>query len=68
MARYSEKFRNSIILKMMPPHNQSVADLAKETGLSKAALYKWKREAREKGLVVPGGQPNAERWSTQDKF
>jgi len=45
-----------------------VADIAKETGLSEATLYKWQRQARERGLVVPGGETNTERWSTQDKF
>ena len=68
MARYREEFKNSIVSKMMPPQNQSVADIAKETGLSEATLYKWQRQAREKGLVVPGGEVNSDRWSTQDKF
>lgn len=68
MARYNEEFKHSIISKMMPPQNQSVADISKETGLSEATLYKWQRQAREKGFAVPGGQQNAERWSTQDKF
>ena len=36
----------------MLPQNQSVADIAKETGLSKATLYTWRRKAREKGLVL----------------
>ena len=64
MARYSEEFKHSIITKMMPPQNQSVADIAKETGLSEQTLYKWRRQAREKGLAVPGGETNSERWST----
>ena len=68
MARYSEEFKYSIVSKMMPPQNQSVDDIAKETGLSEATLYKWQRQAREKGLVVPGGEVNSDRWSTQDKF
>ena len=68
MARYSEEFKHSIISKMMPPQNKSVDDIAKETGLSKATLYTWRRKAREKGLIVPGGETNSERWSTQDKF
>ena len=54
MARYSEEFKYSIVSKMMPPQNQSVADIARETGLSEATLYKWQRQAREKGLVVSG--------------
>ena len=68
MARFSEEFKNSIVSKMMPPQNQSVDDIAKETGLSKAPLYTWRRKAREKGLIDTGGETNSERWSTQDKF
>ncbi len=62
MARYSEEFKHSIISKMMPPQNQSVDDIAKETGLSKATLYTWRRMAGEKGLIVPGGETNSDRW------
>ena len=68
MARYSEEFKYSIMLKMMPPHNQSINDIARETGLSEATLYQWRKQARAKGLAVPSGEIETERWSTQDKF
>lgn len=68
MARYSEEFKYSIIRRMMPPQNESVNAIARETGLSEATLHQWKKKARAKGIAVPGGQPEAERWSTQDKF
>jgi transposase-like protein len=53
---------------MMPPENESVHAIARETGLSEATLHQWKKKARAKGLVVPSGETAAERWSTQDKF
>jgi transposase-like protein len=65
MPRYSEEFKHSIMLKMMPPQNHQIA---RETGLSEATLHKWRKQARKKGLVVPGGEQDVERWSTQDKF
>jgi len=68
MARYSEEFKYSILMKLMPPQNQSVTQVARETGLSEATLYKWKKQAKAKGMPVPSGEPEAERWSTQDKF
>jgi transposase-like protein len=68
MARYSEEFKYSIMMKMMPPQNQSVSQVARETGLSEATLHLWRKQARTKGLAVPGGEQEAERWSTQDKF
>lgn len=66
MAKYSEEFKYSIMTKMMPPQNQSVSAISRETGLSEATLHKWRREARAKGIAVPSGELNAERWSTQD--
>ena len=68
MARYSEEFKYSIMTKMMPPQNQSVSEIARETGLSEGTLHKWRKQARAKGLAVPGGEQEVERWSTQDKF
>lgn len=68
MVKYSEEFKYTIMMKMMPPQNQSVSEIARETGLSEGTLHKWRKQARAKGLAVPGGEPEVERWSTQDKF
>lgn len=68
MARYSDEFKHSIMMKMMPPHNQATSQLSRETGLSEATLYLWRKQARTKGLAVPGAEQEVERWSTQDKF
>lgn len=68
MAKYSEEFKYSIMMKMMPPHNQSVSLIARENGLSEATLHQWRKQARVKGMAVPGGEQEVERWSTQDKF
>jgi transposase len=68
MPRYSNEFKYSVIAKMMPPHNQSVSDVARETGLSEGTLFKWKKQAKAKGIPVPGSESQPERWSPQDKF
>ena len=68
MPRYSEEFKYTIMMKMMPPQNQSVSAIARETGLSEATLHTWRKQARSKGLPAPGGEQNVERWGTQDKF
>lgn len=52
----------------MPPKNESVNAIARETGLTEATLYNWKNNAKSKGMAVPGGETDSERWSTQDKF
>lgn len=68
MAYYSEEFKSSIIQRMMPPQNESVTSIAKETGVSENTLYQWKRKARANGFAVPAGEEESEKWSTQDKF
>ena len=68
MAKYSEEFKYSIMARMMPPQNQSVSEIARETGLSEGTLHQWRKQARAKGLAVPGGEQEVEHWSTQDKF
>lgn len=68
MARYSEEFKNAIIKRMIPPNNESVASIARETGLAENTLYQWKRKARANGFAVPGGEESSEKWTTHDKF
>jgi transposase len=49
--RYSEEFKLSIVAKLLPPHNMSVPDLVKETGIPKDTLYSWRIQYRKaKGL------------------
>jgi transposase len=65
---YSKELKNSIIVKMLPPHNQSIAQIHKETGIPEGTLKKWRTETRQKGFAAPAGEQQSERWSTQDKF
>lgn len=53
---------------MMPPHNRTVADVAKEEGISTATLYNWRRDAREQGRLLPRDSSEPEGWSARDKF
>ena len=68
MARYPEEMKQAIIQKMMPPNNVPVARLMKETGITDATLYTWRKQARNKGAPVPGNGKNPQQWSAQDKF
>ena len=68
MAKYSEEFKLSIIKQMLPPENKKVIQISKETGIAEQTLYKWKRNAKAKGIVITDEDVKAENWSTQDKF
>jgi len=67
-TRYSEERKAAVIKRMMPPENTPVPVLVEETGISDVTLYHWRKQAREKGLVVPGDGRNPENWSPEDKF
>ena len=66
--RYSPERKESVLRKMMPPHNRSIKQLAQEEGISEATLFNWRKQAREKGLLLPDGDSGPEGWSARDKF
>jgi transposase len=67
-VRYSQKQKEAIIKRMMPPNNESVSYISKEEGISDVTLYKWRKEARTAGVAIPGNGQSSEKWSSQDKF
>jgi transposase-like protein len=68
MAKYSEDFKLELIQRMMAPNSEAVVNLSNETGIPEQTLYKWKRQAKAKGIPLPGKAIKSEKWSPQDKF
>ena len=66
--QYSKERKEAVLKKMMPPHNRSIDELAREEGISEATLYIWRRKARERGLLLPDSDSTPEGWSARDKF
>lgn len=68
MASYSNEFKEKIVLRMLPPNNESLANISKETGISFKTLTNWRQKIRMSGQAAPAGTKQSERWSSQDKF
>ena len=51
MASYNTDFREQMIRKMMPPNSQSVAQIARDTGVPYATLYTWRKQYQSRGFV-----------------
>ena len=66
--KYSQERKDAVLRKMMPPHNRSISQLAKEEGISEPTLYNWRNEARRKGILMPDGDCSPEGWTARDKF
>ena len=67
-VRYTKERKEEIVKRMMPPHNESVAQLSKDEGITEVTLYKWRKEARAKGDATPGNGQTSDKWSSEDKF
>ena len=66
--RYTAAFRESLVAKMMPPSNQTVVALARQTGVSATTLRAWQDAARAEGKIMARSSKPAQRWSSSDKF
>lgn len=65
MKKYPEEFKNSIVARMLPPNNESVQQLARETGIPTNTLYCWRlRHGKQKNTAT--GKSNGLR--SEDKF
>jgi len=67
-VRYTQERKTEVIKLMVAPNNESVAQIAKEEGISDVTLYKWRKEARAAGMATPGNGQTSDKWNSQDKF
>lgn len=65
---YSPERKESVLKKMLPPNNISIASLAKEEGISDATLYNWRQQARNQGRLMPDSDNTPNGWTSRDKF
>jgi transposase-like protein len=68
MTHYSPERKEAILQKMAPPHSMTVAELARQEGISTATLYNWRKAARERGAVLPSNSAAPDKWSSEEKF
>lgn len=67
-VRYTQEQKEAIVHRMMPPNNESVAQISKEEGITEVTLYKWRKQARAAGVATPGNGQTSDKWSSEDKF
>lgn len=67
MKRYSAERKASVLRKLLPPLNLSVAEVSRQEGISEVTLYNWRKQVRERGQAVPGSGKSPEQWSAQAK-
>lgn len=66
---YSAQRKESVLRKLLPPNNVSIAALSKEEGISDATLYNWRKQARSQGRLMPDSDnSSSNNWSSRDKL
>jgi transposase len=68
MPSYSPELKEQMVRKMMPPANQSVASISRDTGISAPTLYAWKKQFRDRGFVVPSKSTQPDHWDSKAKL
>jgi transposase len=68
LKTYSDEFKNSIVVKLLPPNNASVPLLAKETGIPRDTLYGWRRQAGGQGNLPATPAAPVGALSSAEKF
>ena len=67
MASYSKEFKEKMVIRMLPPNNEPVSKISKETKISISTLHKWKKSYTSSGKQ-PVKSTTSDKWSNQDKF
>ena len=68
MNHYSPERKESVLRKLLPPHNRTVTKVSEQEGISTATLYNWRTQAKIGGVPVPGHSKSSDDWSAEAKL
>ena len=65
---YDQAVRAEIRNRMSPPNRESVAQIARSTGITTQTLYNWRSQWQKEGQLVPATSKPPEQWGASDKL
>jgi transposase-like protein len=68
MSKYSEERKASVVKKLLPPINKSIAEVSRQEGISSVTLYAWRKQTTNKSIAMSKMVKNADEWSAQAKL
>ena len=59
--KYSKRFKESVLRKVLPPENRSIPEVAREMGISDQTIYNWNvtnhnTDPSVIGILTPGSE------------
>jgi transposase-like protein len=67
-STYDTAVRDQVRQRMSPPNRESVAEIARATGITTQTLYNWRSQWQKQGQLVPATPKPPEQWSAADKL
>ena len=65
---YDQTVRDAIRKRMSPPNRESVAEIARSTGITPQTIYSWRSQWQKQGQLVPATSKPPEQWSAAVKL
>ena len=65
---YDAALRDAVRIRMSPPNRESVAQIARDTGITAQTIYNWRSQWQKQGQLVPASPKPPEQWSAADKL
>jgi transposase-like protein len=65
---YDAAQREAVRIRMSPPNRQSVAQIARDTGITAQTIYNWRNQWQKQGQLVPASTKPPEQWTAADKL
>ncbi|CAK6689559.1 IS3 family transposase ISPa31 [Synechococcus sp. CBW1107] len=65
---YDQAVRAEIRKRMSPPNRETVAEIARSTGITTQTLYNWRGQWQKQGQLVPATSRPPEQWAAADKL
>jgi len=65
---YDVALREAVRIRMSPPNRESVAEIARDTGITPQTIYNWRSQWQKRGQLVPASSKAPEQWSAADKL
>ena len=65
---YDAALREAVRLRMSPPNRESVAEIARDTGITAQTIDNWRSQWQKQGQLVPASTRPPEQWSAADKL
>ena len=65
---YPIERKEAVLKKLLPPVNKTVAEVAREEGISVQTLYSWRDKTKQSGIPLPGKTTHTDNWSAETKL